>query len=104
MSSPNPSVFRLCLAGFLSFFAAAAHAQPGDERLLNLSSRGWVGSGDDVFVAGFVISSEGSKQVLIRAIGPTLADYGLTGVLADPELKLFDANNNLVASNDNWTS
>ncbi|GAB5559183.1 MAG: hypothetical protein SynsKO_08300 [Synoicihabitans sp.] len=104
MSSPSPSLVRLFLAGFLSFIAAIASAQPGNERLLNLSSRGWVGSGDDVFVAGFVISDGGSKQVLIRAIGPTLADYGLTGVLTDPELKLFDADNNLIATNDNWTS
>ena len=83
---------------------ASAWAQPGDERLLNLSSRGFVGSGSEVFVAGFVISEGASKQVLIRAIGPTLANYGISGVLVDPELKLYDSGNNLIASNDNWTS
>lgn len=82
----------------------SAWAQPGDERLLNLSSRGFVGSDSEVFVAGFVISEGESKQVLIRAIGPTLADYGIPGVLVDPELKLYDSNNNLIATNDNWTS
>lgn len=83
---------------------ASAWAQPGDERLLNLSSRGFVGSDSEVFVAGFVISEGASKQVLIRAIGPTLANYGISGVLVDPELKLYDSDNNLIATNDNWTS
>lgn len=95
----------VCIRWFVAFFVVVSMwAQPGDERLLNLSSRGWVGSGGEVLVAGFVISEGGSKQVLIRAIGPTLADYGLSGVLVDPELKLYDANNNLIASNDNWTA
>ncbi|MDB4474529.1 hypothetical protein N9023_05930, partial [Opitutaceae bacterium] len=94
---------RLRWLAFL-FGAISLWAQPGDERLLNLSSRGFVGTESEVFVAGFVISEGASKQVLIRAIGPTLADYGIPGVLIDPELKLYDSNNNLIATNDNWTS
>ncbi|MFX3681394.1 MAG: DUF1800 family protein [bacterium] len=83
---------------------AAVWAQPEDERLLNLSSRGWVGSGSEVFVAGFVIGPGDAKPVLIRAIGPTLADYGVPGVLADPELKLYDSGNNVIATNNDWSS
>ncbi|MBT5902953.1 MAG: DUF1800 family protein [Opitutaceae bacterium] len=94
---------RLHWLAFL-FGAISVWAQPGDERLLNLSSRGFVGTESEVFVAGFVISEGASKQVLIRAIGPTLADYGIPGVLIDPELKLYDSSNNLIATNDNWTS
>lgn len=92
---------RWMLPFFLSW---AAVAQPGDERLLNLSSRGWVGGSSEVFVAGFVIGEGESKEVLIRAIGPTLADYGITGVLLDPELKLYDVSNTLIATNNDWTS
>lgn len=77
-------------------------AQPEDERLLNLSSRGWVGQGDDVFVAGFVVGPGEPKEVLIRAIGPTLADYGLSDPLPNPELKLYDSNNSVIATNDDW--
>jgi hypothetical protein len=95
-------IHRLRWLAFL-FGAISLWAQPGDERLLNLSSRGFVGTESEVFVAGFVISEGVSKQVLIRAIGPTLADYGIPGVLIDPELKLYDSNNNLIATNDNWT-
>jgi uncharacterized protein (DUF1800 family) len=95
-------IHRLRWLAFL-FGAISLWAQPGDERLLNLSSRGFVGTESEVFVAGFVISEGASKQVLIRAIGPTLADYGIPGVLIDPELKLYDSNNNLIATNDNWT-
>ena len=84
------------------FVTALAWAGPGTERLLNLSSRGWVGSGSEVFVAGFVVGPGEAKQVLIRGIGPTLADYGVTGVLANPELRLYDASNNLIATNDDW--
>lgn len=80
----------------------AASAQPDDERLLNLSSRGWVGSGSEVFVAGFVIGPGEAKPVLIRGIGPTLADYGVDGVLTDPQLRLYDADNHLIATNNDW--
>jgi len=44
----------------------------------------------------------GSKQVLIRGVGPTLAQYGVSGVLADPQLKLFNAANTLINQNDDW--
>lgn len=84
------------------FAAASAWAEPGNERLLNLSSRGWVGSGSEVFVAGFVIGPGEAKQVLIRGIGPTLASHGVGGVLANPELRLYDGDDNLIATNDNW--
>ncbi len=101
-------MFRLplCFLGSLVslVFGVVLSAQPEDERLLNLSSRGWVGQGDNVFVAGFVVGPGEPKQVMVRAIGPTLADYGLTGALPDPELKLYDAGNNLIASNNDWTT
>ncbi len=75
-----------------------------DGFLRNLSSRGQVGTGTNVLVAGFVVGGTTPKQVLIRAIGPSLTQFGLTGALADPQLQLFGGTggSTLVASNDNW--
>jgi uncharacterized protein (DUF1800 family) len=77
-----------------------AHAQ--EPRLSNISCRAITGSGANVLTAGFVIGHGANKQVLIRAVGPTLANYGVTGALADPILTLFDGTGKAIASNDNW--
>jgi uncharacterized delta-60 repeat protein len=66
-----------------------ADATPGAARLINVSARTQVGSGGEVLIAGFVIAGNTPKTVLIRAIGPTLTTFGVTGVLADPQLHLF---------------
>lgn len=73
-------------------------------RLVNLSARHWVGTGADVLIAGFVVAGNGTKQVLIRAVGPTLASFGVTGVLADPQLEVLDSSGRLLASNDDWNA
>ena len=71
-----------------------------DGFLRNLSTRAEVGVGDRILVAGFTISGDSPKQVLVRAIGPTLGAFGVTGVLADPQLRL--SGSGLVFTNDNW--
>jgi len=71
-------------------------------RLANLSVRAPAGTGDQTLILGFYVGGTGSKQVLIRGVGPTLAQYGVSGVLADPQLKLFNAKNNLINQNDDW--
>jgi hypothetical protein len=71
-------------------------------RLANLSVRAPAGTGDQTLIVGFYIGGAGSKQVLLRGIGPTLAQYGVSGVLADPQLKLFNAANTLINQNDDW--
>jgi hypothetical protein len=73
-------------------------------QLINLSTRGTVGTGDNVIVAGFIVSGSDSKRVLIRAVGPGLANYGVGGTLSDPMLTLFDSRNTILARNDNWES
>ncbi len=70
-------------------------------RLINLSARNRVGTGADAMIAGFVIAGTGTQRVLIRAIGPTLAAFGVTAPLADPRLEVRDATG-LIAENDNW--
>jgi hypothetical protein len=81
----------------------AANVNAGS-RLLNLSSRGRVGNGDDVLIAGFVTQGGVNSRVLVRALGPTLGTAGVSGVLADPVLTIFDKNGNVVATNDGWRS
>jgi len=71
---------------------------------VNLSTRGRVGTGDAIMIAGLVIDGPSPKRVLIRAVGPGLVGQGVAGALADPRLTLVDANHATVASNDNWGS
>ncbi len=68
----------------------------------NLSTRGFVQTGADVLIGGFVLGGADSSNVLLRALGPSLAQAGVSDVLTDPYLALRDANGTLVASNDNW--
>jgi len=71
--------------------------------LANVSTRGFVGTGDNVLIGGFISSGgNDSIQVIIRALGPTLTQFGVSGALADPTLSLIDGNGNVVRSNDNW--
>ncbi len=70
-------------------------------RLINLSARTQVGTGGDILIAGFVLGGATSKTVLVRAVGPGLVPFGVTGLLSDPKLELFDGTTP-VAANDNW--
>ena len=70
-----------------------------DSILANISTRGFVQTGDNVMIGGFIISGTEDEDVVIRAIGPSLP---LSNDLADPTLELHGPNGELVASNDNW--
>lgn len=82
-----------------------AELYPSDDngRTLNLSIRGRVRPGDGTVVGGFVVEGPAYKRMLIRAIGPTLAAFGVPDALADPVVTLF-AGTKVVSSNDNWSS
>jgi hypothetical protein len=72
-----------------------------DSRLANISTRGFVESGNDVMIGGFIFGNGfASEKVIIRAIGPSLT--GVANPLADPTLELHDRNGALLISNDNW--
>jgi len=85
------------------FLAGPIGAQNTGARLANISTRGQVGTDADNLFGGFVISG-GSKTVLVRAVGPGLAAFGVGGTLDDPVLNLFDAKNAVVASNNDWNA
>jgi hypothetical protein len=77
-------------------------AAPGST-LANISTRGFVDTGDNVMIGGFITTpSSGAAKILVRGIGPSLTAAGVSGALADPVLELHDANGGTIASNDNW--
>lgn len=82
--------------------AIASGVSFSDGFLRNLSTRGQVGTGTNILIAGFVVGGNSPKQVLVRAIGPSLTAFGVTGALADPLLELYNGNTR-IASNDNWS-
>jgi hypothetical protein len=75
---------------------------PSPSQLLNISTRIRVETSDDALIGGFIIKGNAAKKVIIRAIGPSLAQFGLTDLLANPTLELRAANGSLLMSNNDW--
>jgi hypothetical protein len=76
---------------------------PGlNSQLRNVSGRSYVGTGDNVLISGFIIGDVASATVVVRALGPSLASFGVSQPLSDPVLTIYDANGSAIASNDNW--
>jgi len=71
--------------------------------LVSISSRAFVGTDANVLIAGFTIGGDTAKTVLIRASGPALASFGLSGTLADPLVQLYNSNGAVLASNTGWS-
>ena len=71
---------------------------------LNLSTRGLVSTGDNVLIGGFIVTGTAPKTMVLRALGPSLSGFGLSGVLRDPVLRVYNSSGTLVATNDNWQS
>lgn len=75
-----------------------------DSRLLNISTRGFIDTGDNVMIGGFIIgpTERDDATVLVRAIGPSLTDLGVANALQDPVLELHGPNGDTITTNDNW--
>ena len=103
------NIYRFTPGGGRSTFASrlsdpiflAFEPPPRPATLGNLSTRLQVGTSDRVMIAGFIVQGSSPKTVLIRAIGPSLTNFGVPNVLANPQLELHNANS-LIARNDNW--
>ncbi len=78
--------------------------QGGAPELINISTRAFVGPGSDVEIGGFVVSGTQPAKVLIRAVGPTLGQFGVGGVLAQPSLNVVNSSGTSVASNTGWST
>lgn len=74
----------------------------GTARLINVSVRTFVGTGDSTMAVGFGISGTGSKQLLVRGVGPTLAVFGVDGVLGNPVLGLYNSSSVVMDTNAGW--
>jgi hypothetical protein len=76
-----------------------------DSQLANLSTRGFVQTGNNVMISGFSLGKgPNPTDIAIRGIGPSLSSAGLSNVMADPTLELRDSNGALMISNDDWQS
>jgi PQQ-like domain len=76
-----------------------------DSELDNLSTRGFVQGGNNVLIAGFILGNNpGNDRIVIRGLGPSLAQFGLSPVLADPTLELHNSNGDTLITNDDWES
>ena len=75
-------------------------------RLVNISTRGRVGTGDEAMIGGLIVQGGTGKKLIIRALGPSLGSGSspIAGVLGDPILELRDGSGNLLAVNDDWAS
>jgi hypothetical protein len=83
-------------------FTFRAPQESSENHLANISTRGFVTTGQGQLIAGIIIRG-GPKLVIVRALGPSLSSHGVSPVLADPKLQLFNGAT-LIAQNDNWQS
>ena len=104
------TVQKITPAGETSTFATGLFAayymafEPETEKLRNLSTRGFVQTGDSVLIGGFIVggSALATNAVVVRALGPSLADFGVADALLDPTLEIHDSSGALIAANDDW--
>lgn len=87
----------------VSTYRLQQQTPPAVGSLVNVSTRAFVGTGEQQLIGGFVVDGTQPKRVLVRAIGPTLATYGVTGAVADPGLKMFrPGEGSPFAQNNDW--
>lgn len=96
--SLNNTIRRIAPDGTVTTIAGPAMAS----RLVNLSIRANAGPGEQALVAGFVIGGSGSKTLLVRGVGPGLAQFGVPGWLADPLLTLYGSGQAVLATSAGW--
>ncbi|MEZ5275194.1 MAG: hypothetical protein R3F07_02290 [Opitutaceae bacterium] len=102
VTDPNSAITTLTVSSDSAVEAIYAAIQAISTWLGNISTRAQVGTGADILIPGFVIEGEVPKKLLIRAIGPKLADFGVTGFLQDPILQVLNSNKEIIGTNDNW--
>jgi hypothetical protein len=78
--------------------------QAANSKLANISTRGFVDSGDNAMIGGFVVGGNGggAARVIVLGIGPSLVNFGISNALMDPTLELHDGNGVVIATDDNW--
>ena len=106
----NPGQYTAILAGKnggtgIGLVEVYDLSRAANSKLSNISTRGFVGTNDNVMIGGLIIGKGNvgaTGRVLVRAIGPSLGNAGVQGALQDPTLELHDASGTAIDSNDNW--
>jgi hypothetical protein len=75
---------------------------PGQAKVINISTRGFILAGENVMIGGLIVTGNAPSQLVIRAIGPSLSEFGVPDALQDPLLELHSANGDIIFTNDNW--
>jgi hypothetical protein len=96
------TVAVLNASGIVTSPAAVVDVVGTSTRLVNLSFRGTTGSDANVLTVGFSVGGSGQKRLLMRGVGPTLADFGVHSVLAIPLLTIFNAQGQPTSANSSW--
>jgi hypothetical protein len=76
--------------------------QAFSSQLANISTRGFVLLGNNVMIGGFILGGSNNTHVVVRGLGPSLSQFGLSPVLTNPTLVLHDGNGAVIVANDNW--
>ena len=97
ISATSPEGISLDVIGY-----DLAQPQTGPPSLVNISTRSFVHTSDNVMIGGFIVQGTGPKRVIIRAIGPELTQFGITNALADTTLELHNQAGAVIATNDDW--
>ncbi len=108
LATLEPGVYTAVVSGgtgvaLAEIYDASENPQADYQRLVNISSRGEVTSGENILIGGFVVTGNSPKKIMIRGVGPGLAAQGVAHPLGDPALKIYKSNT-LLAQNDNWSS
>jgi hypothetical protein len=103
----NPEAYTVVVRGKndatgLALFEVYDLDQSVDSKLANISTRGFVETGDNVMIGGTIVMGSLPAKVLFRAIGPSLTNFGVSNALGDPVLELYDGNGGLIAINYDW--
>ncbi|HKP02536.1 MAG TPA: choice-of-anchor Q domain-containing protein [Chthoniobacterales bacterium] len=101
-SSPTPTPTTTATPSPTPTPTAPPAPTPTPAQALNIATRLRVETGDRIAIGGFIIAGPGPKKVAIRGIGPSLSNFGLSDVLADPTLELRGSDGALLVQNDNW--
>jgi len=107
MATLPPAAYTVILKGVnqtsgIGLIEVYDNNQAVDSELANISTRGFVQTGNEVMIGGFVLGGSNATNIAVRALGPSLTSAGLSNVLADPTLELHNANGTIMVSNDNW--
>ena len=100
--SANPAFYDMIRAATIAMGGTPRPTVPAVAHLNNISTRALVQTGDDVIIGGFIVQGTGQKTLVVRAIGPSLAQSGITNPLQNPTLELHDQTGAMIAFNDNW--